>query len=720
MNENFIETVEEVKDVIQTGTSAIHICGDDYSRIDEFIKALKEKLGFDKIDEWNYGYGQVDFENRQIIGGLNQKQSFSEFLANYNDTIRYKKRIILIRNAHHVLDVEKNPQNSENLAQLQQNILKLKKTHSKDSCVLIYCDERRFIPDELASLVYFLDIKPPSEGELSEIAKNLINNSKITKEEKNKIIKELSSNCVGMSADAFKQVLKKANLKGDIEKEDFKKEVFSLAMETKKQFIDKSGLLRSVKVDVDLEKVGGLLNLKRWLWRKEKAFNNPNLAKENGVTPAKGILLVGMPGCGKSLTSKAIAKFFGIPLLSLDIGSIMGKYMGESEENLRRALRLAENCSPCVLWIDEIEKAFAGVGGDESGVSQRILGYLLTWMNDKTARVFVVATANDVMVLPPEFLRRGRFDEIFYVDFPTAKEREDIFKIKLGEAYEEEGGLDFIETFLQEKGNKEKFEELTRDRKESEKKDAKESLLKLLSDIENQIKERLDKALKDKNYDEVMLLRHKKKEYTEILKKEIEESDVEESEIESYKGTEGYAGSDIEALVNNAIEEVWKRELKEPEKYILDILQQQRKYVTPLKEVLADKIKKSREKFGQYKLTSAADMNIDIDDFVAASKSSDKYERLACAKNLECPLEQLRMLSKDDDRDVKLAVIENKNSDRSCGLNLKRDKDQEVRKKAENRWPKGEVVLPKLRFDENGNCLNLRFRSPENAERGDR
>jgi SpoVK/Ycf46/Vps4 family AAA+-type ATPase len=144
-------------------------------------------------------------------------------------------------------------------------------------------------------------------------------------------------------------------------------------------------------------------------------------------------MIVGMPGCGKSLTAKATAALFKLPLLRLDVGSLMGKYVGESESNMRRALRLAEAVSPCVLWVDELEKAFVGIGsgGNNSEVATRLFGYFLTWMQDKTGAVFVIATANDISALPPELLRKGRFDEIFSVDFPNPSERENIFAIHL-------------------------------------------------------------------------------------------------------------------------------------------------------------------------------------------------------------------------------------------------------------------------------------------------
>ena len=152
-----------------------------------------------------------------------------------------------------------------------------------------------------------------------------------------------------------------------------------------------------------------------------------------GVDIPKGIMIIGMPGCGKSLTAKATASLFEIPLVRLDVGRLLGKYVGESEENMRKALKLSEAISPCVLWIDEIEKAFAGVGGDGGGndVTTRLFGQFLTWMQEKENTVFIVATANDISRMPPEFLRKGRFDELFFVDLPNGEERRKILDIHL-------------------------------------------------------------------------------------------------------------------------------------------------------------------------------------------------------------------------------------------------------------------------------------------------
>ena len=183
-------------------------------------------------------------------------------------------------------------------------------------------------------------------------------------------------------------------------------------------------------IEVKKETVGGLVSLRNYLDTNKAIFNNPALAEKYGVSPLPaGVMIVGMPGCGKSLTAKYVARQFNVPLLRLDVGKLLGKYVGESEDNLRRAISIAEASAPCVLWIDEIEKAFAGIGSSGGGeVTTRMFGYFLTWMQEKKSCIYVVATANDISNLPPEFLRRGRFDEIFQVGFPNKTERAEIFR----------------------------------------------------------------------------------------------------------------------------------------------------------------------------------------------------------------------------------------------------------------------------------------------------
>ena len=203
-------------------------------------------------------------------------------------------------------------------------------------------------------------------------------------------------------------------------------------LEEKRQTIRKSGLLEFVNSDLDLNDVGGLENLKRWLQRRNGSWREE--ARQFGLPAPKGVLVTGVPGCGKSLTAKGMAASWELPLLRLDIGKIFSGLVGSSEQNMRQAIRTAEALAPCVLWIDEIEKGFSGSGGEgDSGTSSRVFGSFLTWMQEKTSSVFVIATANNIDKLPPEFLRKGRFDEIFFVDLPTDDEREKIWEIQIGQ-----------------------------------------------------------------------------------------------------------------------------------------------------------------------------------------------------------------------------------------------------------------------------------------------
>ena len=202
-------------------------------------------------------------------------------------------------------------------------------------------------------------------------------------------------------------------------------------LEEKRQIIRKSGLLDFVESDVNIGDVGGLENLKIWLAKRKLAFSDK--AQAFGLPPPRGVLLLGVQGCGKSLCAKAVSVLWNLPLLRLDLGRIFSSLVGASEENIRRAVGIAESIAPCILWVDEIDKAFGGISGQstDSGTSQRVLGTFLTWLAEKCSAVFVAATANNVSSLPPELLRKGRFDEIFFVDLPDRDEREKILSIHL-------------------------------------------------------------------------------------------------------------------------------------------------------------------------------------------------------------------------------------------------------------------------------------------------
>lgn len=241
--------------------------------------------------------------------------------------------------------------------------------------------------------------------------------------------KELATAFKGLSEFEIQNILQLAYS----ESGELTKAQVSLIFDQKQQMIKKAGILEMVPLKESLSDIGGLDNLKTWLERKASVLSNMDAARQFGVDVPKGVLIAGVPGCGKSLSAKAAAKLFNIPLLRLDMGRLLGKYVGESEANMRKAIQLAEAISPCVLWIDELEKAFAGIGGDGSGaeVTTRLFGSFLTWLQEKDSPAFVVATANDITKLPPELMRKGRFDEIFYVGLPQREERRKIFEIHI-------------------------------------------------------------------------------------------------------------------------------------------------------------------------------------------------------------------------------------------------------------------------------------------------
>ena len=205
-----------------------------------------------------------------------------------------------------------------------------------------------------------------------------------------------------------------------------------IILSEKEQTIRKSGLLEYYHADTNLAQVGGMDVLKDWLSKRTIAFDPE--AEKHGLPAPKGVLLIGVQGCGKSLTAKAVAGFWGLPLLRLDVGRLFNSLVGSSEENVRTAIRVAESVAPAVLWVDEIEKSMSGSqssGSTDGGTSARVLSTFLTWLQEKTAPVFVVATANSIDQLPPELLRRGRLDETFFVDLPDIAEREEIFRIHI-------------------------------------------------------------------------------------------------------------------------------------------------------------------------------------------------------------------------------------------------------------------------------------------------
>lgn len=288
-----------------------------------------------------------------------------------------------------------------------------------------------------------ITLSPPNEDEMLEIIRDQINpyRSEMKIEWGDAEERQAAAILAGITQIEAENVIATLLAKGSIMNEDLKE----LMHAKDKIFADISGIERVI-VKEDYQ-IGGLENLKLWLEANRKLLTAD--LRERGIRPPRGILLVGVPGCGKSLSAKAIASLWNLPLYRLDLSTIHGQYLGQSESRLKEALSTADHVAPCVLWIDEIEKGLAGaIGGGDGGTSMRLVGQFLYWLQESLARVFVVATANDVSKLPPELLRRGRFDELFFVDLPTASEREEIIKIYIAKGLKRTISNELLQTLV--------------------------------------------------------------------------------------------------------------------------------------------------------------------------------------------------------------------------------------------------------------------------------
>jgi SpoVK/Ycf46/Vps4 family AAA+-type ATPase len=301
---------------------------------------------------------------------------------------------------------------------------------SRTGCVVVTGAGLEF-PAELASVVTTFVLPSPSQQEYRELITQIVRDvserqhvSVLTSpEELTVLIRHLK----GITLMEAEKILTKAIIEdGCLSADDIQH-----VIDAKKAVIEREGLLEYYPVEQAMTDIADLVQLKDWLAKRAAVVRDPEKAQAFGLEFPKGVLLIGVPGCGKSLSAKAVAAEWQLPLLKLDPSNLYNKFIGESEQNFKRAMAAAERMAPVVLWIDELEKAFASGGSEDGGVSQRILGSFLSWMQERRGDVFIVATANDISKLPPEFLRKGRFDEIFFVDLPDESTRGEIFRIHL-------------------------------------------------------------------------------------------------------------------------------------------------------------------------------------------------------------------------------------------------------------------------------------------------
>ena len=362
------------------------------------------------IYSWDFVDGYTNNPNNQGFGNRNPLQAL-ELIERLNPET---PAIFLLKDFNRFL-------NDLAISRKLRNLSRLLKLQPK---TIIIIGSELNIPLELQDLVTILQFQLPTEEEIILELQRLIKSLKIKVD--TKLFESLTRSCQGMSLERIRRVLSKiiATYK------TINENSISILLNEKKQIISQTEILEYSSVNEKFDNLGGLKNLKEWLKKRQTAFSSQ--AINYGLPTPRGLLLIGIQGTGKSLTAKAIANDWKLPLLKLDVGKLFGGIVGESESRLRQMISVTETISPCILWIDEIDKAFNNSQNrGDGGTSNRVLGTFVTWLSEKTKPVFVIATANSIDYLPLEIIRKGRFDEIFFLDLPQRSEREEIFKIHL-------------------------------------------------------------------------------------------------------------------------------------------------------------------------------------------------------------------------------------------------------------------------------------------------
>ena len=400
----------QIINYIRAGYPGLYLVSHEEQRVALEMTQIAQQLNYNLVF-WSVVDGLVDTQK----GTNNSANDPLEALIAIKDL--KEKTLILLRDFHLFLE-DPNPI----LIRQLKDVLQEAKTKSK-TLIILGC--RMVLPPELERELTIVEFALPGKEELKAVLNGIMESAGINEMEAAQTEKVIgaASGLTTMEAEnafALSVVQTKAIDPVIIAKE-------------KAQAVKKNGLLELIETRESLNSIGGLDVLKEWLLKRKHAFSQR--AMEYGLPTPKGLLILGIAGTGKSLTAKATAKVFGVPLLKLDAGRIFAGLVGQSESNLRAVIQTAEAIAPCCLWIDEVEKGFSGSkssGQTDGGTSSRVFGSFLSWMSEKSSPVFVVATANDVSQLPPEMLRKGRWDELFFVDLPNQAEREAIWDIQIG------------------------------------------------------------------------------------------------------------------------------------------------------------------------------------------------------------------------------------------------------------------------------------------------
>jgi hypothetical protein len=401
---------EEFELVLRARYPIIYISTLEEERAETAIAFCAQQQGNRPVYTWDFVDGYQGNPNDAGFGRRNPLQALESIDKLKPDAAA----VIILRDFQRFLE-------DVAIARKLRNLSQKLKAQPKNIVIIASQIE---IPSDLSEIITVLEFPLPTPSEIrQEIEKILAASSQVIG---SKVVDELVRSCQGLSIERIRRVLAKAIANhGEIRPEDV-----DLVLEEKRQTIRQTQILDFYPATDKISDIGGLDNLKDWLLRRGGAFSER--ARQYGLPYPRGLLLVGIQGTGKSLTAKAIAHHWHLPLLRLDVGRLFAGLVGESESRTRQMIQVAEALAPCILWIDEIDKAFAGIESrGDAGTTSRVFGTFITWLAEKTSPVFVVASANNVQSLPPEMLRKGRFDEIFFVGLPAQEERRAIFGVHL-------------------------------------------------------------------------------------------------------------------------------------------------------------------------------------------------------------------------------------------------------------------------------------------------
>lgn len=411
----------DFSDLVNAGFPYLYISSYEEERVLQLIRRVSETDGLIKVRRrifiWAQSTGFVSDDN--TINGTADPHKAINYIEKCDENA-----IFILKDFHVFFGSERGTHMDFTVVRMLRDILAHLKVNRK---TVVFLSPRLVIPEDMEKEISILDFPLPSEDEIEEVLDELIcgldtQAVHLAPDEK----KQLISAALGLTI----QEAENAFCRAIVRNKGLDSKALQIIHEEKNQAVKKTGVLEFVNTDLALDDIGGLENLKKWLLRRNNAWSEQ--AKRYHLPAPKGVLITGVPGCGKSLTAKAMSAIWGLPLIKLDMGKIFGGLVGSSEENMRKAIATAEAVAPCILWVDEIEKGFTGLkSGGDSGTSARVFGTFLTWMQEKTAPVFIIATANDISALPPELLRKGRFDEIFFTDLPTRSERAKIFNLHI-------------------------------------------------------------------------------------------------------------------------------------------------------------------------------------------------------------------------------------------------------------------------------------------------